>query len=90
MSWSKDKSYHFRTKSKFLFERLIRKLGFVLGAKHFSTSHSLSRYEMVYKMVPESHRKLIVNIRKTSERNKRLKSKGKANTEVRLFLLALF
>eukprot|EP00118_Oscarella_pearsei_P000870 m.6009 g.6009 ORF g.6009 m.6009 type:complete len:1265 (+) comp14703_c0_seq2:70-3864(+) len=61
VSWSKDKSYHFRSKSKVLFERLIRKLG----------------YEIVQKMVPESHLKLIVNIRKTNDRNKRLKSKGK-------------
>jgi ribosomal RNA-processing protein 12 len=55
VSMKEDNRHHFRFKAKELFERLIRKFGFVT----------------VEKMVPASHSKLLHNIRKTQERLKR-------------------
>ena len=52
-----DNRHHFRFKAKEVFERLIRKFG----------------YETVRRLVPESHHKIINNIRKTTERAKRQK-----------------
>ncbi|XP_074641768.1 RRP12-like protein isoform X2 [Tubulanus polymorphus] len=49
--------HHFRFKSKEIFEKLVKKFGF----------------ETINRLVPESHSKMLVNIRKTQERQKRKK-----------------
>ncbi|XP_064631172.1 RRP12-like protein isoform X2 [Lineus longissimus] len=65
VSMKEDNKHHFRFKAKELFERLIRKFGFVA----------------IEKMVPASHSKLLQNIRKTQERLKRQRKAEKKSRE---------
>lgn len=58
MTWSKEHKARFRSKVKHILERLIRRFG----------------PELVEKWSPEDDKKLIHNIRKTRERNKRRKA----------------
>lgn len=55
VSMKTDCHHHFRFKSKEIYAKLIRKFG----------------YETIYGMTPDSIRKVLVNIKKTQERNKR-------------------
>ncbi|KAK0706708.1 NUC173 domain-containing protein [Lasiosphaeria miniovina] len=57
MVWSHEHKGHFRSKVKHILERMIRRFG----------------VETVNKYCPEADKKLITNIRKTKERNKRKK-----------------
>ncbi len=57
MSWSHEHKGRFRAKVKHILDRMGRRFG----------------YEIVIKHCPEADRKLIANIRKTKERNKRKK-----------------
>ncbi|CAK7244777.1 MAG: pre-rRNA processing protein [Sporothrix thermara] len=57
MRWSHEHKGHFRAKVKHILDRMVRRFG----------------YEIVNKHCPEADRKLITNIRKTKERNKRKK-----------------
>ncbi|KAK3315254.1 NUC173 domain-containing protein [Apodospora peruviana] len=61
MVWSHEHKGHFRAKVKHIIERMLRRFG----------------YDVVHKCCPEDDRKLIVNIRKTKERNKRKKDAAK-------------
>ncbi|KAI9741231.1 MAG: hypothetical protein M1834_002947 [Cirrosporium novae-zelandiae] len=56
--WSHEHTGHFRQKIKHIFERMIRRFG----------------YEIVEKWCPEEDKKLLINIKKTRERNKRKKN----------------
>ena len=60
-SWSDDNSSHFRTKSRDILERLVRKYG----------------YEVVASFVPAKHKKFVAHIRKSVERQKRKKKQAK-------------
>ena len=60
--WSHEHKSHFKAKVKHILERMIRRFGF----------------EIVNKNCPDEDRKLIANIRKTKERNKRHKDLAKA------------
>lgn len=60
-SWSDNNSGHFRTKSRDILERLVRKFG----------------YEVVASFVPIKHKKLVAHIRKSVERQKRKKKQAK-------------
>jgi ribosomal RNA-processing protein 12 len=62
MVWSHEHKAHFKAKVKHILERMIRRFG----------------VEVVNKNCPEEDRKLIANIRKTKERNKRHKDAAKA------------
>ena len=62
MVWSHEHKGHFKAKVKHILERMIRRFG----------------VEIVNKSCPEDDRKLIANIRKTKERNKRHKEAAKA------------
>lgn len=66
MVWSHEHKGHFRAKVKHIIERMVRRFGF----------------ETVDKHCPEADRKLINNIRKTKERNKRKKEEAKAGGAV--------
>ncbi|CAK7232746.1 pre-rRNA processing protein [Sporothrix eucalyptigena] len=57
MRWSHEHKGHFRAKVKHILDRMVRRFG----------------YEIVNNHCPEADRKLITNIRKTKERNKRKK-----------------
>ncbi|KXX81224.1 Ribosomal RNA-processing protein 12 [Madurella mycetomatis] len=57
MVWSHEHKGHFRSKVKHILERMVRRFG----------------VDTVNKHCPEADRKLITNIRKTKERNKRKK-----------------
>ncbi|KAK0615826.1 NUC173 domain-containing protein [Bombardia bombarda] len=61
MVWSHEHKGHFRAKVKHIIERMLRRFGF----------------EVVTKYCPEDDKKLITNIRKTKERNKRKKESAK-------------
>ncbi|KAL2149573.1 hypothetical protein VTH82DRAFT_8224 [Thermothelomyces myriococcoides] len=61
MVWSHEHKGHFRAKVKHILERMIRRFGVDIVNKH----------------CPEADRKLITNIRKTKERNKRKKEAAK-------------
>ncbi|EKD21403.1 uncharacterized protein L3040_000561 [Drepanopeziza brunnea f. sp. 'multigermtubi'] len=65
MVWSHEHKAHFRAKVKHILERMIRRFG----------------VEIVNKYCPEEDKKLISNIRKTKERNKRHKDAAKAAGE---------
>ena len=54
-NWSGDGRNHFRLKSRYTFEKLIRKVG----------------YDAVYDAAPKEHRKFIVHTHKMAERKKR-------------------
>ncbi len=56
-SWTADNSCHFRTKSRDVLERLVKKFG----------------YEIVASFVSDKHKKFIVHIRKMVEKQKRKK-----------------
>jgi ribosomal RNA-processing protein 12 len=58
--WSHEHKGHLRAKVKHIFERMLRRFGFEAVARH----------------CPDEDRKLLVNIRKTKERNKRKKAAG--------------
>jgi ribosomal RNA-processing protein 12 len=60
MGWSHEHKTRFRAKVKHIIERLIRRFG----------------YDTVERNCPEADKKLIANIRKTKERNKRKKAGG--------------
>lgn len=60
--WSHEHKARFRSKVKHILERLIRRYG----------------DKKIEKLTPEADRKLIANIRKTKERNKRKKDEAKA------------
>ncbi|CAH1783394.1 unnamed protein product, partial [Owenia fusiformis] len=60
-----DSKHHFRFKAKQIFTKLIKKFGFAT----------------IQKLVPDSHQKLLTNIRKTIERNKRQKNAEKIADE---------
>jgi ribosomal RNA-processing protein 12 len=62
MVWSHEHKAHFKAKVKHILERMIRRFG----------------VDVVNKNCPEEDRKLITNIRKTKERNKRQKDAAKA------------
>jgi ribosomal RNA-processing protein 12 len=62
MVWSHEHKAHFKAKVKHILERMIRRFG----------------VDVVNKNCPEEDRKLISNIRKTKERNKRHKEAAKA------------
>jgi ribosomal RNA-processing protein 12 len=62
MVWSHEHKAHFKAKVKHILERMIRRFGVDVVSKH----------------CPEEDRKLIANIRKTKERNKRHKDAAKA------------
>lgn len=62
MVWSHEHKAHFKAKVKHIIERMIRRFG----------------VEIVNNYCPEEDRKLISNIRKTKERNKRHKDAAKA------------
>lgn len=62
MVWSHEHKAHFKAKVKHIIERLVRRFGF----------------ETVDKYTPKEDKKLIANIRKTRERNKRKKDEAKA------------
>ncbi|KAK0108470.1 hypothetical protein ONS95_003273 [Cadophora gregata] len=62
MVWSHEHKAHFKAKVKHILERMIRRFGVDIVNKH----------------CPEEDRKLISNIRKTKERNKRQKEAAKA------------
>ncbi|KAH7350997.1 NUC173 domain-containing protein [Rhexocercosporidium sp. MPI-PUGE-AT-0058] len=62
MVWSHEHKAHFKAKVKHILERMIRRFG----------------VDVVNKYCPEEDRKLISNIRKTKERNKRHKEAAKA------------
>lgn len=62
MVWSHEHKAHFKAKVKHILERMIRRFGVDIINKH----------------CPEEDRKLIANIRKTKERNKRHKDAAKA------------
>jgi ribosomal RNA-processing protein 12 len=62
MVWSHEHKAHFKAKVKHILERMIRRFG----------------VDIVNKYCPEDDRKLIANIRKTKERNKRHKDTAKA------------
>ena len=62
MVWSHEHKAHFKAKVKHILERMIRRFG----------------VDVVDKNCPEEDRKLIANIRKTKERNKRHKDAAKA------------
>ncbi len=64
MGHSKDEKSHFKTKIRHILERLIRKFG--MGT--------------IEPLVPESDRKLIVNIRKRKERLKKKKNANNSTT----------
>jgi ribosomal RNA-processing protein 12 len=61
MVWSHEHKAHFKAKVKHILERMMRRFG----------------VEVVNKYCPEDDRKLIANIRKTKERNKRHKEAAK-------------
>jgi ribosomal RNA-processing protein 12 len=61
MTWSREHKAHFKAKVKHIIERMIRRFGVAV----------------VNKYCPEEDRKLISNIRKTKERNKRHKDAAK-------------
>ena len=65
MTWSHEHKAHFKAKVKHIIERMIRRFG----------------VDAVNKYCPEEDRKLISNIRKTKERNKRHKDAVKAEGE---------
>jgi ribosomal RNA-processing protein 12 len=65
MTWSHEHKAHFKAKVKHIIERMIRRFGVAV----------------VNKYCPEEDRKLISNIRKTKERNKRHKDAAKAAGE---------
>eukprot|EP01137_Pigoraptor_chileana_P034228 Opistho-2@26451 len=58
-SWTDEARNHFKHKARVIMERLGRKIGF----------------DAVEASVPESHRKLLANIRKTKEREKKRKAR---------------
>jgi ribosomal RNA-processing protein 12 len=62
MVWSHEHKAHFKAKVKHILERMIRRFG----------ANTINQY------CPEEDRKLIANIRKTKERNKRHKDAAKA------------
>jgi ribosomal RNA-processing protein 12 len=62
MVWSHEHKAHFKAKVKHILERMIRRFG----------------VDTVNKYCPEDDRKLIANIRKTKERNKRHRDAAKA------------
>ncbi|XP_035673332.1 RRP12-like protein isoform X4 [Branchiostoma floridae] len=57
VSWGEDYQRKYRFKTKKIFEKLVKKFG----------------YEMIAGMVPDSHQKVLVNIRKTLARCKKKK-----------------
>lgn len=61
MVWSHEHKAHFKAKVKHILERMVRRFGVDIVNKH----------------CPEEDRKLITNIRKTKERNKRHKDAAK-------------
>lgn len=61
MVWSHEHKAHFKAKVKHIIERMIRRFG----------------VDVVNRYCPEADRKLIANIRKTKERNKRHKEAAK-------------
>jgi ribosomal RNA-processing protein 12 len=65
MVWSHEHKGHFRAKVKHILERMVRRFG----------------VDTVNKHCPEADRKLITNIRKTKERNKRKKAAAKDGDE---------
>ena len=65
MIWSHEHKAHLRAKVKHILERAIRRFG----------------YETVARHVPEEDKKLVVNIRKTRDRQKRKKNSGDAGDE---------
>jgi ribosomal RNA-processing protein 12 len=65
MVWSHEHKAHFKAKVKHILERMIRRFG----------------VDTVNKYCPEEDRKLIANIRKTKERNKRHRDAAKAGQE---------
>ncbi|KAL2261005.1 hypothetical protein VTK26DRAFT_4818 [Humicola hyalothermophila] len=65
MVWSHEHKGHLRAKVKHILERMIRRFGVDIVNKH----------------CPESDRKLITNIRKTKERNKRKKEAARDGGE---------
>ena len=84
--WSEDPKSHFRLKARFILERLIRKFrcahAFGLCASPVTSLPSIPAlsppppspsYEVVSGMVPRKHQKLMVHIRKLTEREKKRK-----------------
>ena len=65
MVWSHEHKAHFKAKVKHILERMIRRFG----------------VDVVNKYCPEDDRKLIANIRKMKERNKRHKDAAKAGSQ---------
>ncbi len=61
LSWGEKKRNHFRLKSRSILERLVRKFD----------------HEMVASYVPKKHQKLMLHIRKSSERRKRERGRGR-------------
>ncbi len=62
-SWSPDNSCHFRTTSRDILERLVRKFG----------------YEVVASFVPDKLKNFIAHIRKMVERQKKKKKQAREN-----------
>ncbi|CAG8606187.1 16238_t:CDS:1 [Acaulospora morrowiae] len=58
LTWSNEHKSHFKVKVRHIFERLIRRFG----------------YDIINNCVPETDKKLLVNIRKRKDRAKRKKS----------------
>ena len=65
ITWSHEHKGHFKAKVKHILERMIRRFG----------------YDIVHDNCPESDRKLLVNIRKTKERNKRKREEARNGAE---------
>src|ERR1044072_2041386 len=66
LSWVNEHKSHFKVKVRHIFERLIRRFG----------------YDTIERHVPESDRKLLINIKKRRERAKRKKIAGETNTDM--------
>jgi ribosomal RNA-processing protein 12 len=65
MVWSHEHKAHFKQKVKHIIERMIRRFG----------------YDMIERNTPDEDKKLIINIRKTRDRNKRKKEAGAEGEE---------
>jgi len=65
MTWSHEHKAQFKAKVKHIIERMIRRFG----------------YDTIERNVPDEDKKLVINIRKTKERNKRKKEAAGAEDE---------
>lgn len=63
--WSHEHKGHFKAKVKHILDRMVRRFG----------------YDNIYKLCPDADKKLLVNIRKTRERNKKKKDAAKTHAQ---------